>query len=460
MEDKDWLKGLENKLKDYEEPAPEGLWEGIESSISSVEKRRVVALPWLWRSVAAAAVVALGVFAGLRLHGLGDDVKLNESQEALASGEPSSVINDGSRGTPVEIVPNPVSETLLAESGPVKRHKSLNDEVLPIMKKAVSEKMPASEAGDEEMNILSSESEAIPNPESENVPVSESDDIPAALEKAATMSKKEKVSTDYDGQDWSEYLSTTSDPHPSRRKASSLDVSFSGGAMDSRREDVYDLQMFYRGSAPASAPGLTVDGLGGGPGGDANVQTKALAPMSPRNSTSVVSKSDHRRPVRFALTANYPISGTFGLESGLTFTTLRSSFSTEAGRTLTETDQTLMYIGVPLNMTASILDTKVFSLYAGVGGMVEKSVSGKTVTTETVGGVKQGDSVKKSLNVKPLMLSLNASAGLQANLTRNLGVYVEPGLSYHFDDGSGVSTIYKDRPLDFAVTIGARFSFR
>ena len=99
-------------------------------------------------------------------------------------------------------------------------------------------------------------------------------------------------------------------------------------------------------------------------------------------------------------------------------------------------------------------------MYAGVGGMVEKSVSGKTVTTETVGGVKQGDSVKKSLNVKPLMLSLNASAGLQANLTRNLGVYVEPGLSYHFDDGSGVSTIYKDRPLDFAVTIGARFSFR
>lgn len=460
MEDKDWLKGLENKLKDYEEPAPEGLWEGIESSISSVEKRRVVALPWLWRSVAAAAVVALGVFAGLRLHGLGDDVKLNESQEALASGEPSSVINDGSRGTPVEIVPNPVSETLLAESGPVKRHKSLNDEVLPIMKKAVSEKMPASEAGDEEMNILSSESEAIPNPESENVPVSESDDIPAALEKAATMSKKEKVSTDYDGQDWSEYLSATSDPHPSRRKASSLDVSFSGGAMDSRREDVYDLQMFYRGSAPASAPGLTVDGLGGGPGGDANVQTKALAPMSPRNSTSVVSKSDHRRPVRFALTANYPISGTFGLESGLTFTTLRSSFSTEAGRTLTETDQTLMYIGVPLNMTASILDTKLFSLYAGVGGMVEKSVSGKTVSTETVGGVKQGDSVKKSLKVKPLLWSLNASVGLQANLTRNLGVYVEPGLSYHFDDGSDVSTIYKDRPLDFAVTIGARFSFR
>lgn len=439
MEDKDWLKGLENKLKDYEESAPEGLWEGIESSIAPVEKRRVAALPWLWRSVAAAAVVALGVFAGLRLHGLGDDVKLNESQEALASGEPSSVINDGSQGTPVEIVPNPESETLLAESVSSRSRESLKKKVLPVADESVAE-TPVLETAVEETEVIPSEAEA----------------IPAVTEKDEVVREKTTVSTDYDGQDWSEYLSATSDSRPSRRKASSLDVSFSGGAMDSRREDAYDLQMFYRGSAPASAPGLLVDG----PGGDANVQTKAHAPMSLRNSTSVVSKSDHRRPVRFALTANYPISGTFGLESGLTFTTLRSSFSTEAGRTLTETDQTLMYIGVPLNMTASIFDTKLFSLYAGVGGMVEKSVSGKTVSTETVGGVKQGDSVKKNLNVKPLLWSLNASAGLQANLTRNLGVYVEPGLSYHFDDGSGVSTIYKDRPLDFAVTIGARFSFR
>lgn len=443
MEDKDWLKGLENKLKDYEEPAPEGLWEGIESSISPVEKRRVVVPPWLWRSVAAAAVVALGVFAGLRLYGPGDDVRVNESQETLASAEPSSVNNDGSQGTPVEIVPNPDSGTLLAESVPAKSRGTLRKTVPASSGEPVAETSLRKVAVEETLPAEPSEYE----------------DIPEAMEKEEIKSEKAAVATDYEGQDWSEYLSATSDSRPSRRKASSLDVSFSGGTMDSRSENAYDLQMFYRGSAPASSSGM-IGGTEGGPGGDANVQTKALAPMSLRNSTSVVSKSDHRRPVRFALTVNYPISEVIGLESGLTFTTLRSSFSTEAGRTLTQTDQTLMYIGVPLNVTASILDTKVFSLYAGVGGMVEKSVSGKTVTTETVGGVKQGDSVKKSLNVKPLMLSLNASAGLQANLTRNLGVYVEPGLSYHFDDGSGVSTIYKDRPLDFAVTIGARFSFR
>ena len=66
MEDNDWLKGLQSKMKDYEEPAPEGLWENIESSAFPEKKRRVIALPILWRSVGVAAAVALGVFAGLR----------------------------------------------------------------------------------------------------------------------------------------------------------------------------------------------------------------------------------------------------------------------------------------------------------------------------------------------------------------------------------------------------------
>ena len=120
----------------------------------------------------------------------------------------------------------------------------------------------------------------------------------------------------------------------------------------------------------------------------------------------------------------------------------------------------MRYIGVALNLTASLFDTKWFSLYLGGGCMVEKCVSGKSVTTETLAGVRQGNDVRKSFTVKPLMWSLSASAGLQANLTKRFGVYVEPDLSYHFDDKSDCRTIYRDRPLDFSFTFGARFSLR
>lgn len=457
MDDKDWLKGLQNKMKDYEEPAPEGLWEDIESSVFHGKKRRVIALPVFWRSVAAAAVVALGVFAGLRLfqpvveNPLDKSQGMDKSQETLASGLTSSVNNDGGRESSVEIVRNPESETLLADSRTVRKRQAkaaaVNDvnyvsETEAVVMEAVNEKVEARHYAPVESVQQTRRPE-------------ENEEKTERVEEA----KADVVTTTHDGEDWSEYISAADDSKPSRRKAASLDVSLSSGSTGARNENRYDLQMFYRGSAPTPANGL-IDDSKGFAGNDARIHTRGLAPIELKRGSIVTSNSDHKRPVRLALTVNYPISGRFGLETGAMLTTLHSTFSTEAGRTLTETDQTLRYVGIPLNMTASLVDAKWFSLYLGGGGMVEKCISGKSVTTETLAGIKQGDSARKSFGVKPLLWSLNASAGLQAKLTKNFGLYVEPGLSYHFDDNSDVQTIYKERPLDFMLTFGVRFSLR
>ena len=459
MEDKDWLKGLQNKMKDYEEPAPEGLWEDIESSVFPEKRHRVISVPILWRSVAAAAVVALGVFAGLRLsESLGekpDDV----SQETLASGKPSSVNNDGGRDSSVEIVSKPEAETLLADSRPVPKRQAkarpFGNKPEPDLESDVS----AHETGVEGTQSFASE-ETILEEVSQAGPQGQLPEESQIEVKPEEISEKKSgfVSTDHDGEDWSDYISAT-DTRTSRRGKAALDVSLSGGSMDVSDERSYDLQMFYRGSAPASTNGL-IDDSNNYVGNGGVIQTRGMAPMELKSGSTVTSDSHHSRPVRMALTVNFPISGTFGLETGAMMTTLRSTFTTEAGRTVTETDQTLRYIGIPLNITASLVDTRWFSFYLGGGGMAEKCISGKSVTTETLAGVKQGEDTRKSLNVKPLLWSLNASAGLQANLTKNIGLYVEPGLSYHFDDKSDVQTIYNDRPLDFMLTFGARFSLK
>lgn len=449
MEDKDWLKGLENKLKDYEEPAPEGLWEDIESSVFPVRKRRVIAMPVLWRSVAAAAVVALGVFAGLKLNAPGESAALNEPREALASGTPSSVTDDRSQESPVEIVRKEEAGVLVADAG----HRQARRQ--PV--KAESLPSSANEAA-EVMNMPKDVTVGVSQPEdSQEHPVSET-----VREEPRSASPKEMKKTvpvtDHDGEDWSGYISATDDSRKSGNRAAELGVSFSEGAMSSRNEDSFDLQMFYRGSAPASDPGLIGD-RDGGPEGYGGLQTRSLVPKPMKNSSTVDTRSNHKRPVKVALTVNYPIGGVFGVETGAVYTRLRSTFVTEVGRTSSESEQTLSYIGVPLDLTASFFKSKMFSVYVSGGGMVEKCVSGKTVTSDMIDGALQGDRSKNSFNVKPLLWSLNASAGLQANLTKNFGIYVEPGVSYHFDDGSDVRTIYKDRPFDFALTFGARFSF-
>ena len=69
MDDQQWLKHLSDKLNDYEEPAPEGLWDDIAGSLSDdaavpkpEKKRHAAVMPlWLRRVSAAAAVVAIAV---------------------------------------------------------------------------------------------------------------------------------------------------------------------------------------------------------------------------------------------------------------------------------------------------------------------------------------------------------------------------------------------------------------
>lgn len=47
---------------------------------------------------------------------------------------------------------------------------------------------------------------------------------------------------------------------------------------------------------------------------------------------------------------------------------------------------------------------------------------------------------------------------MQFNLSSVVGLYVEPGVSYYFDNGSSVSNIYKEKPLNFNLEFGLRFS--
>ena len=90
-------------------------------------------------------------------------------------------------------------------------------------------------------------------------------------------------------------------------------------------------------------------------------------------------------------------------------------------------EQKLHYLGIPLRVNWNFVDTRKFSVYLSAGGAIEKCVYGK------LGDEKQ--------TVDPVQLSVLGALGAQYNLSRRWGLYVEPGLSYYFDDGSKVQTI-------------------
>ena len=44
-------------------------------------------------------------------------------------------------------------------------------------------------------------------------------------------------------------------------------------------------------------------------------------------------------------------------------------------------------------------------------------------------------------------------------LGHKVGIYVEPGIGYYFDDNTNVRTIYKEHPVTFNLNVGLRLNF-
>jgi len=406
----DLLNSIKDRLDSYEESAPEGLWSDIEASVFPKEKPRKAAfVPWMWLSAAAAAVAAVLIVTNT----LSNDPK-EDRIVAQTDITPSSSVNPGDDPASSEEL-----ASLLADADVMPVEPAAPGRVRSMPVKSVPENQASLEPEPE--MAAEAEPDLVLEPESEMV-VEAEPTVPVEQE------QDRRVATNHDGEDWSGYMSATDDGDTGFLSRISMKASLAGAATQSQDVSNYDPAMFYYGSGDTRSSGYTEE------------PTRAFAPMDPLiSASSVETDTRHHRPVRMSLTFHMPLGGVFGVETGASYTLLRSTITTTSGSTVNRNIQTLKYLGIPVNLTAGLYGNDWCRLYLSGGGMAEKCVSGE---------------------IKPLLWSLNAAAGLQVNLGRSLGIYAEPGLSYHFDDGSPVRTIYKDRPLDFMMTLGARMSFR
>ncbi|MBQ2150780.1 MAG: hypothetical protein II434_04540, partial [Bacteroidales bacterium] len=381
----DLLNSIKDRLDSYEESAPEGLWSDIEASVFPKEKPRKAAfVPWMWLSAAAAAVAAVLIVTNT----LSNDPK-EDRIVAQTDITPSSSVNPGDDPASSEELASLLAD---ADVRPVEPAAPGRVRSLPV--KSVPENQASLEPEPE--MAAEAEPDVVLEPESEMV-VEAEPTVPVEQE------QDRRVATNHDGEDWSGYMSATDDGETGFLSRISMKASLAGAATQSQDVSNYDPAMFYYGSGDTRSSGYTDE------------PTRAFAPMDPLiSASSVETDTRHHRPVRMSLTFHMPLGGIFGVETGASYTLLRSTVTTTSGSTVNRNIQTLKYLGIPVNLTADLYGNDWCRLYLSGGGMAEKCVSGE---------------------IKPLLWSLNAAAGLQVNLGRSLGIYAEPGLSYHFDDG-------------------------
>ena len=445
----DWTDTLKQKMAGYEERPSDELWAALSEKAGLQESRRKVIPVWFWGLSAAAALMA-GIFVVTKVN--------DKSVNALGG-----ITADVAASEPVDAaVPEPVERTLTEDMAEVKSAESVS-----LADVAVGRKQEAAKVGIKQMvkarkaksaliaeavpveSSVSAVTEDVTSVNTEEyaaeVPSENHDAREAATVESDTVEQSEPAMS------WDEYLKET----PSEKARAKRSGGFSagivaGGAVGGNTSGSKPTAMVM-GANPLAAGVTKTDWI------DKDSKASAIV----YNQPEVQEEYSHKIPVKVGLTARYNITGRLGVETGLTYSILSSSVKTgnsETGKNWSTGSQTLHYLGIPLNLSFDILNSRYVNIYVTGGGMMEKSISGNIKTDEYVDG-KFARTLTAKISPKGLQWSVNAAAGVQANILPQLGVFVEPGVSHHFKNGSRVRSIYTDKPTDFSLGFGLRYSF-
>lgn len=149
----------------------------------------------------------------------------------------------------------------------------------------------------------------------------------------------------------------------------------------------------------------------------------------------------HDMPISIGLTASYSVTPRIALASGLVYTLATSSF--QHGASMPKETQTLHYVGIPLNLSYTIWGNSWLRTYVMAGAQADMNVK----------ATLKADGHKSDIDNDRAQFSVTGGAGVQLNVAQQLGVYVEPGVRYYFDNGSAVQTIFKEHPTNFSLQV-------
>lgn len=481
---------IRKKLEFLEEEAPGGLWEGIESSLppaaAPLERKNVRSLRWLWMpAVAAAAALAVflllpaqeetedgSLLAGLPEQVAGEESRTEDSQQIVwEEVNPSEVYSSAEAGTLAQAVPvleqEPAEECSLPVPG---ERNTLSQTPSTADGKSDASETPSMADGKSDASETlavaegksdASETSAVAEGESEAAAASAVVQPESAVSSASSDGKPDssereddrRVTMEIFPDDFPDFEPESAGKRNrfAALRPQSISAGASGFMTQSRMENTYSPVSTFN-TLNSKAP--SGDGIGQAvPASD-----RPSGEPVPIQSYALKTDAKHYRPVTFSVLAKWQFTETLGLESGLSWTMLSSRFTTSSATSQIADQQTLQYIGIPLSMTFSFLDTRLFTIYATMGGMVEKCVDGRVKHSEYVSD-KQLLSYVDKVSVTPLQWSVSGGAGIQANFSDYVAFFAEPGLSYHFRNDSQVGTIYREHPLDFRFSFGFRLTF-
>lgn len=432
MKDK-WINDIRSRMDNYSEPLPVGLWEKIESEISTPAPK-VIPMWRKWTSVAAAAALVLAI-SSVSVWYWSTDSELKEVNSALTD---NNEIRQEYKSD------NVIQEVQTVESS----DKQLQAEAVNYSPKTIVNL--ASGDNTDSLNVARiALSENIQTVDTESTDSELKKEVDAEDEASIKENRMKRMREDRETVRRNASYLAMSDSK--RSKGSGVQLGVMTGNIP------YSSSNSFSGMSRLAIPTKSVSQVNDVVVGEVSDATASYSQMLFNNmGRQTYTDIKHHMPVTVGASVKWNLNEDWALESGLNYTYLYSELRSGA-KSYIEDKQKLHYVGIPLKVQRSVWSNSIFSFYASAGGMMEKCVSG-SVETVCVDDNNRKSFGNEKLDVKPLQFSVLASVGLQANFNKLLSLYLEPGMIYYFDDNTDIITIRKDKPFNFNLQLGLRFN--
>ena len=478
MSNQDWTSKLQDQLAGYQESVSHDLWAGIEQSLAqkniesvstnpqtiasensestdlhvgseakkdarvlhdSSEAKKNARIVYFKRWSAAAAAVALLGIGGSYVYLHQEDVEKGNLQMASLSSPAVSadLQSAASQPAPSHVVSSDL-QSAASQSAP--SHAVSSDLQSAASKRKMGNVLV--EESENEISLLAENSDPA-EPVSEDKATDSSTD-----HKTLTRSSDHKVltrSTDHHAAAYasqSYHFEKNEEVSGWSMQLYAENLTPSLGGVNSDASGGYN--DFSYGTMAEPMPGVIPDPTAGGIYGEEYLLAsyKAIQRKQQVN-------AKHHAPVSVGLQVAFGIAPRLSLSTGLVYTRTSSDFYPYAPSSNYNVHQVLHYVGIPVGLNYEFWQSGGFHAYVMAGAEADYNV--KNDTEEE--GVKKEDAKRDRVQ-----FSGKASLGAQYDITPKVGLYIEPGAKYYFDNGSHVENTFKDKKLNFNLQFGLRFN--
>ena len=488
MSNKDWTSKLRDQMTDYQEPVKHDLWAGIAQSLAQnqpveevkgiaagspvkkieknskgIEKNSKARIVILKRWSAAAAAVALLGIGGSYVYLHQEDVEQGNAQLASLSSSSSSSHASASAQSNASA---PAQSNISAKTGALKNAPLLAAD----FKSADPEKTGGLHAS------VSAQSAALMNDEGETMKAVASEEAPllAAEYKSAESAQSQAESAQNQAesaQNQAESRMGYTEPRKGyvEPEKSYAEQNSSSSYNFSKNSDMAGVSMkLYAENLGAgmgnvnsgsnianrySDSGVMADPMPGvypDPSvGGSNDVDYLMAAAYKALQKSPQGKAKHHAPVSVGMQLAFGIAPRLSMSTGVVYTRTSSDFYPYAPNNDYNVHQVLHYVGIPVGLNYELWSSGGFHAYVMAGA--EAAYNVKNDTDED--GTRKQDAKRDRVQ-----FSGKASLGAQYDISPSVGLYIEPGAKYYFDNGSDIENTFKDKKLNFNLQFGLRFN--